>query len=212
MRIKWLGHSCFKITSNDGIRILTDPFDDNVGYKLPSVETDIVTISHNHYDHNFIDCVKGKYEVVKKVGNFNVKDIPITGVHTYHDNEQGAKRGDNIVYIFQIDDVKVCHLGDLGHVLTKPQLDMIGKVDVVLIPVGGVFTINAEEAYEVINQLNPSIIIPMHYKTRALNLKLDTADGFIKKFDDFEKLQSQVIEVKKENLKKQKKLFVLNYE
>jgi L-ascorbate metabolism protein UlaG (beta-lactamase superfamily) len=212
MRIKWLGHSCFKITSDNGIRILTDPFDDNVGYKLPSVETDIVTISHNHYDHNFIDCVKGKFEVIKKVGNFNVKDIPITGVHTYHDNEQGAKRGDNIVYIFQIDDVKVCHLGDLGHVLTKPQLDMIGKVDVVLIPVGGVFTINAEEAYEVINQLNPSIIIPMHYKTRALNFKLDTADGFIKKFDDFEKLQSQVLEVKKENLKSQKKLFVLNYE
>lgn len=213
MRVKWLGHSCFKITSKSGIRIVTDPFDDNVGYKLPAVETDIVTISHGHYDHNFVDCVKGNFQVVSKVGNFYVKDIPITGIHTYHDNEQGAKRGSNIVYTFGIDDMRLCHLGDLGHELTPSQIEMIGKVDILLIPVGGVFTINSQEAVKVVYQLNPSIIIPMHYKTSVLKFNLDALESFADNFESIVKPQTQVLEINKEDLNfKKPRLYVLKYE
>lgn len=213
MRIKWLGHSCFKITCNNGVRILTDPFDDNVGYKIPAVETDIVTISHNHYDHNFVDCVKGKFDVLNKVGNFYVKDIAITGVRTYHDDAQGTKRGDNIVYIFENDGIRLCHLGDLGHVLSPAQVEMIGKVDVLLIPVGGTFTINSEEAVQVVNQFKPSIVIPMHYKTPALRMNIDGSNKFEENFKKVEKLHSQVAEIKKENLNNNEPIiYILKYE
>ena len=213
MRIKWLGHSCFKITSKTGIRILTDPFDDNVGYKLPAVETDIITISHGHYDHNFVDCVKGNFEVVNKVGNFYVKDIPITGIHTYHDAEDGAKRGDNIVYTYEIDGIKLCHLGDLGHELAPSQIEMIGKIDVLLIPVGGIYTINFEEAVKVVQQINPCIVIPMHYKTSALKLNLEGVENFATNFESIERPLSQVLEINKENINFDKpRLYILKYE
>lgn len=213
MRIKWLGHSCFKITSKTGIRILTDPFDDNVGYKIPAVETDIITISHGHYDHNFTDCVKGNFEVLNKVGNFNVKDIPITGIHTFHDAEQGEKRGNNIVYVFQIDGMKLCHLGDLGHELSPSQLEMIGKVDILLIPVGGVYTINFEEAIKVVQQLNPHIVIPMHYKTVAVKFNIEGLDNFTPSFEDIERPSSQVLEINKENINfDNPRLYILKYE
>lgn len=213
MKIKWLGHSCFKMASKEGIRVVTDPFDDNLGYKIPSVEADIVTVSHGHYDHNFVDCINGDYEVVNKVGNFSIKNIAITGVHTFHDKEEGAKNGDNIVYTFDIDGIKVCHLGDLGHKLAPSQIAMIGDVDVLMIPVGGTYTLDAEEAVEVIAQLNPSITIPMHYKTPVLTIKIDKVDKFLEAVGEYEEINKQVIEIKKEELKKGKnKVIVMKYE
>jgi L-ascorbate metabolism protein UlaG (beta-lactamase superfamily) len=213
MKIKWLGHSCFKIASKSGVRILTDPFDDNVGYKIPSVEADIVTVSHGHYDHNFTDCVKGDFDILSKVGNFNVKDIPVMGVHTYHDDAEGTKRGDNIVYTFQIDGLKVCHLGDLGHILSPAQVGMIGRVDILLIPVGGNFTLDALTAVEVVNQLKPSIVIPMHYKTPALMFNLENADKFIEAMGKVEKLNQQVIEINPDTLNRDEtKVYILKYE
>lgn len=213
MKIKWLGHSCFKMASKEGIRVVTDPFDDNLGYKIPSVEADIVTVSHGHYDHNFVDCINGDYEVVSKVGNFSIKNIAITGVHTFHDKEEGAKNGDNIVYTFDIDGIKVCHLGDLGHKLAPSQIAMIGDVDVLMIPVGGTYTLDAEEAVEVIAQLNPSITIPMHYKTPILTINVDKVDKFLEAVGEYERVNKQVIEIKKEELEKGKnKVIVMKYE
>jgi L-ascorbate metabolism protein UlaG (beta-lactamase superfamily) len=213
MRIKWLGHSCFKISSKNGIRIVTDPFDDNLGYRIPSVETDIVTVSHGHYDHNFVDCLNGDFEVIDKVGDFNVKGIPVRGVHTFHDEEEGAKRGGNIVYTFVVDDIKICHLGDLGHLLTPSQLEMIGDVDVLLIPVGGVYTIAAAQAVEVIKQLKPAVVVPMHYKTKALRLNVDPVEGFEQLMGKAEKPTQQVVEIKKDELDKNNlKVYILRYE
>jgi L-ascorbate metabolism protein UlaG (beta-lactamase superfamily) len=213
MKIKWLGHSCFKITNSKGIRILTDPFDDNVGYKIPSVEADIVTTSHGHYDHNFVDCVKGNFEVVNKVGNFYVKDVPISGIHTFHDNENGVKRGDNTVYVFEMDGMRICHLGDLGHMLTNEQVEMIGKIDFALIPVGGNYTIDAIEALEVLDQLNPKVVIPMHYKTPVVKLDLAKIDSFIEKIGTVENIQAQVLEFTPYKLPSEgRKVYVLKYE
>ena len=213
MKIKWLGHSCFKIVSKNGIRILTDPFDDNVGYKIPSVEADIVTVSHGHYDHNFTDCVKGDFEIINKIGHFNVKDIPITGIHTYHDDTEGSKRGDNIVYIFEMDGLRICHLGDLGHLLSTAQLEMAGRIDVLLIPVGGNFTLDAAMAVEVINQIKPLVVLPMHYKTPALMLNLDPIDKFAEAVGSVERLNQQVIEINKDTLNENEtKVYILKYE
>jgi L-ascorbate metabolism protein UlaG (beta-lactamase superfamily) len=213
MKIKWLGHSCFKITSSKGTRILTDPFDDNVGYRIPSVEADIVTTSHNHYDHNYVDCVRGNFEVISKTGDYSIKDIIIKGIHTYHDSENGSKRGDNSVFVFEMDGMRICHLGDLGHLLTQEQLDEIGKVDVLFIPVGGNYTLDATGANAVINQLNPKITVPMHFKTPALKFTLDTAENFIEQAGNAEKLGKQVLELKLEDLRKNdKRVIVLNYE
>lgn len=212
MKIKWLGHSCFKIKDSRGVRILTDPFDDNLGYKVPSVETDIVTISHQHYDHNFIDCVNGEFEVIDKVGNFLIKDVPITGVQTYHDSENGEKRGSNTIYIFEMDGIRICHLGDLGHLLTEAQLELIGKPEVILIPVGGTYTLDGEMAAEVSAQLDPKIIIPMHYKTPKLRLDISTAEDFISRMGG-EVVPTQVIEINKELLdKSSKKVMIMRYE
>jgi L-ascorbate metabolism protein UlaG (beta-lactamase superfamily) len=212
MRIKWLGHSCFKMTGSKEIRIITDPFDNTVGYKMPKDKADIVTTSHSHFDHSFTEAIEGDFEVINKVGNFYVKDMAITGIASHHDKSGGKKRGDNVIYVFNIDDIKVCHLGDLGNVLNNKQIEEIGSINVLLIPVGGNFTIDATEAVEVINQLNPSIVIPMHFKTPAVNFPIDTVEVFLQKIGGGEKLPSQVVEINKEDLNKQAKVYVLRYE
>lgn len=212
MKIKYLGHACFKITTNKGIRIMTDPFDETVGYEVPKDEVDIVTTSHEHFDHNYIEGPTGDFEVVNKVGNFYVKDIPITGIATYHDKEQGSKRGSNVVYIFTIGDLKVCHLGDLGHIPDSKQLDAIGEIDVLMIPVGGIYTIDAEEAKDVVDLIKPKIIIPMHYKTDDLKFELGSLDDFTKYFDNVEKINSQEVEINKYTISDAgMKVIVLNY-
>lgn len=212
MKIKWLGHSCFKITDKRGVEIVTDPFDDTVGYKVPKVRADIVTVSHGHFDHNFTDAIQGDYELVDKVGKFYVKDIAINGIASYHDKEKGAKRGENTIYTLDIDGIKVCHLGDLGHVPDNKQIAAIGGVDVLLIPVGGHFTIDADEAVEVIDQLKPSIIIPMHYKTPVMNFPIAGVEVFIEKIGGAHRVPSTEIEINSADIKGQRKVFVLNYE
>lgn len=212
MKIKWLGHSCFKIIGSNGVRILTDPFDDNVGYKIPSVEAEIVTTSHSHYDHNYVDCVIGNFEVINTIGNFNVKGVPITGILTYHDNENGTKRGNNIIYKFEVDGLSICHMGDIGHMLTPEQVIAIGKVDVIFIPVGGNYTVDAEGAIEVINMLNPKLILPMHYKTPVINLDIAGVEVFVDKIGGAEKINSQVLEVNASQLPNERKVILLNYE
>lgn len=212
MKIKWFGHSCFKITNDNNISIVTDPFDGSVGYSIPRTHAEIVTVSHDHFDHNYIDAIDGDFKLVNKVGVFNVRDINIRGTASYHDNEGGRKRGNNIIYTFNIDGIKVCHLGDLGHMLDDKQLSQIGGVDVLLIPVGGYYTIDAEEAASVVGQLNPGIIIPMHYKTPAVDMPIQTENAFVEKMGGAEKISSQVIEIRKADLTDKRKTYVLQYE
>ena len=212
MRIKWFGHSCFEIHGTDGVTIVTDPFDSSVGYRLPDTRADIVTVSHDHFDHNYIHAVKGDFKVINKVGNFQVKDINIKGIASFHDNVNGEKRGSNIIYVFGIDGMNVCHLGDLGHILDARQLNSIGKIDVLFIPVGGNFTIDAKTAVKVVSQLNPAIVIPMHYKTPMVQMPIDTADKFIEMMGNAEKSDKRTIEIKKDDLKGSKKVYILRYE
>lgn len=169
VQIKWMGHSSFSIANSKGTEILTDPFDTSVGYEVKALSPDIVTISHDHFDHNYTDALTGDYKLVKEAGKVNHSEIKIEGTLTYHDESQGQERGNNIVYTYKTDDINICHLGDLGHVLTEDNIKSIGKVDILFIPVGGVYTIDGAAASKVVAQLNPKIVVPMHYNTPKLS-------------------------------------------
>lgn len=210
MKIRWFGQACFLMESEKGIRIVTDPFNSSLGYKIPSVEADMVTVSHEHYDHNATDEVKGNPEIVRGTGEKKIKDIAIKGVETFHDKAQGAQRGKNTVFSFEIDGMKIIHLGDLGHILTQEQIENIGEVDILLIPVGGTFTIDAQEASEVVGQLKPKITIPMHYKTPAITLPIEGVERFLSGKKNIERKKE--LEIKKEELPKEEKIIVLEYE
>jgi L-ascorbate metabolism protein UlaG (beta-lactamase superfamily) len=167
MKVKYLGHAAFVITSNSGVKIITDPYatGPDLTYGEITESADIVTVSHGHHDHNNVATVGGNPEVVSRAGGSVIKGIEFIGIASYHDEAGGSLRGDNIIFCFEMDGVRVCHLGDLGHRLDDKQLKEIGSVDVLLIPVGGFYTIDAKVATEVCEQLKPRVIIPMHYKT-----------------------------------------------
>jgi L-ascorbate metabolism protein UlaG (beta-lactamase superfamily) len=164
MEIIYLGHSSFRI-SGKTTKLITDPFDpEKVGLKFPKAEADIVTVSHSHFDHNKVDLVENVRKIVDGPGEYEIGGVSIIGIHTFHDNKKGAERGKNTIYVIEIDGIKLLHLGDLGHSLTEAQKSEIGDIDVMFIPVGGVYTIDAKEAFEIVKSISPHIVIPMHYK------------------------------------------------
>ncbi len=183
MIITWQGHSCFKIQDKigpEGVTVVTDPFNKETGLKVPNFEADIVTVSHDHKDHNNIDALRGKPFAVSCAGEYDFKGVLIEGIDSYHDDKKGEERGGNIMYRIEIDDLSVAHLGDLGDVLDNAQLEKLVGTDVLLIPVGGKYTLDAKKAVEVISQIEPRIVIPMHYKTKDIKYDLDSIDKFIK--------------------------------
>lgn len=202
MVIKWLGHSCFLITSNKGVRIVTDPYAVGGGINYSPIReiADVVLVSHGHADHNNVSAVQGKPEVVKGSGVRTARGIQFRGVATYHDGSKGKLRGANIVFCFTVDDIKLCHLGDLGHVLSQVQMDEVGSVDVLFIPVGGSFTIDATEAGQVCDQLNPKVIIPMHFKTPKCAYPVASVADFLEGKKKVRKLGSSEAEFELENL------------
>jgi L-ascorbate metabolism protein UlaG (beta-lactamase superfamily) len=200
------------LESQGGTKIVTDPFDGSVGYKIPKIEADIVTVSHDHYDHNYVEAVQGDPEVIKSPGEHSIGSLKIKGIPAFHDEVKGAKRGPNVVYVYEIDGLRVCHVGDLGHLLSKAQVEEIGKVDVLLIPVGGTFTLDAEGAAAVVEQLSPKVTIPMHFKTPAVSMPIDPVDKFLEKVGGGEQMDSTTIEITPENLGEKPRVIILNYE
>jgi len=181
MKIKYLGHSAFAITSNKGVKIIADPYTTSptLTYGQITEPADIVTVSHQHYDHNNVAAVMGNPQVVSRAGRSAVKGIEIKGIASAHDDSGGRVRGGNIIFCFEVDGVAICHLGDLGHRLDDRQLKEIGRVDVLLIPVGGNYTIDAKAATVVCNQLKPRVVIPMHYKTDKGIPTISGVEGFL---------------------------------
>ena len=179
MEITWLGHSCFRIRGSR-TTIITDPYPPDLGYSLGKPTARIVTVSHQHSGHSYVQGVGGEPRRVTSPGEYEIGSVLIMGIATFHDGEKGKKRGKNTVYLLEADEISVCHLGDLGHVLTTEQVEELGNVDVLLLPVGGVSTLNASMAVEVVRQLEPRVIIPMHYKTEALTRELEPVERFLK--------------------------------
>ncbi|MDD4495149.1 MAG: MBL fold metallo-hydrolase [Eubacteriales bacterium] len=211
MKIKWLGHSCYHITLSNGIRILTDPFDETTGYTVPSVEADIVTSSHDHFDHNYVKCVRGEYKFLKTTDEYSENGVRIYGISTFHDSVGGKKRGSNIIFVYEIDGLRLCHCGDLGHLLSEEQLAEIGKVDILMIPVGGTYTINAVQANAVKEAIRPNIVIPMHYKTDWMNFPIEKVDAFLKIAGNSWKANRDEIEITAQNISGMPEIIVLDY-
>lgn len=179
MDITYLGHSSFKLKGKT-TSVITDPFSADTGLKFPKVESNIVTITHDHADHNNEKGVGGEPVVVNGAGEYEIGGVSIFGVPSYHDEKGGEERGRNTIYVIRIDGLNVCHLGDLGHKLSTSELDEIGTVDILLVPVGGVYTVDAAGANEVVSQLEPKVVIPMHYKVPGLKYELGSLDDFLK--------------------------------
>lgn len=214
MIITWQGHSFFKIqdkTGTDGITLATDPFNNSIGLKPANFEADIVTISHDHDDHNNVSALRGNPYIIDTPGEYDVKGILVEGIKSFHDGKNGEDRGKNIIYRIQMDDITVVHLGDLGDVLDNKQLEKLERTDILMIPVGGKYTINAEKAVEVINQLEPRIIIPMHYKIPGLKIELDEIDKFIKELGT-EPTREEKLKISKKDLPSDEtELVILEY-
>jgi len=195
MKTEWLGHACFLFTASDGVKVLTDPFDEKVGYPPPKVEVDVVTVSHQHFDHNATHLLPGRPVVVEGTGEHTAAGIAIRGVGVFHDPDRGAKRGPNTVFIIRMDGVNVCHLGDLGHPLSAEQAAEIGKVDVLCVPVGGFFTIDAKTAHATVDQLKPAVVLPMHYKYDAkVDLPIAPLEDFLSYYPRAERQKSLVLD------------------
>ena len=195
MKIKYLAHAAFLITSESGVRIVTDPYTTGGGIKHGEIKetAEIVTVSHEHGDHNNTGAVRGNPKVVRT--GTEVKGIRINAVTTAHDEKGGGQRGKNTIFCFEVDGVKVCHAGDLGHALTDEQVKAIGGVDVLMIPVGGFFTIDARTATKVCDALKPKVIIPMHYKTDKLDFPIAGVDEFIKGKSNVTRVSGSEIEL-----------------
>ncbi len=213
MKIKWYGQACFKITTENGTRIIMDPYHDMLGYKLPQLEAEIVTTSHEHGDHNNVEAIGGAFEHIKETGMFSSAGIEIKGIETFHDKFSGAKKGKNTVYCFRIDGLNICHLGDLGHLLNPQQIQEIGRTDILLLPVGGTYTLDAADAAEVMKQLKPKVVIPMHYRTKALGVPgmiFGTAESFVKHAGLKSKKEKE-LEISLEDVNKKAGIVILDY-
>jgi len=213
MEIKYFGHSCFLLRDKNAT-LLTDPFSPEVGLKLPRIAADIVTITHDHYDHNNTGIVQAKMReepfIIKGPGEYEVSGVSIFGVATYHDNSLGKERGRNTIYIIIMDGIRLAHLGDLGHILTDEQLEEVNGVDILFIPTGGIYTLDAKEAVEVIGQIEPRIVIPMHYQLPGLKIKLNPVEDFLKEMGLKEIKPLDKLVVSRERLPEERAVVVLN--
>jgi len=211
MRVKWLGHACFLITSRDGLRVITDPYAVGGGINyFPIKETaDVVLVSHGHDDHSNVSALKGKPEIINNAGIKTAKGIQFRGVATFHDEAQGRQRGSNTVFCFTIDDIKLCHLGDLGHVLNPELVSEIGAVDILFVPVGGYFTIDAAVATQVCDQLGPKVIIPMHFKTPKCTYPIADVEDFLKGKKNVRRIDNSEVDFEVEKLPANTEILIL---
>lgn len=203
MIIRYLGHACFLIESEKGVKILTDPYT-QVGYELPKrIETDIVTVSHGHFDHNYLSAVKTK-EVISEQGEYTYSDIKIIGKNSWHDDKQGALRGKNVIFDYEVDGCRISHFGDLGEPYSAERAKKLKDSAIWLIPVGGTYTIDARQAREYIEKLAPKIVIPMHYRPMDGGLDISEASVFLDEMQDFEieTCSSGILQIQKQDLQR----------
>jgi len=210
VEITWLGHSCFRLRGRQAT-VITDPYSPSLGYSLGKPKADIITVSHQHEGHSYVSGIEGNPKPVLGPGEYEIGGVLIIGVATFHDNVRGEQRGKNTVYVMEVDEIAVCHLGDLGHVLTAEQVEELGDVDVLLLPVGGVSTIDAPTAAEVVRQLEPRVVVPMHYKTTTLSWKLESAERFLKEIGAKEVNAQPKLSFTRTGLPEGTQVFLLEY-
>ena len=215
MKVKWLGHSAFLITSEEGVKIITDPFEPGtfgVNYGKIEEAADIVVVSHEHPDHNYVKGVPGSPQVIRGAGGHQAKGIEFTGIASYHDDSGGSQRGPNIMFCFTVDGVRLCHLGDLGHQLSDKQLAAIGEVDVLLTPMAGNFTLDPAGAHRVADQVQPRVVIPMHYQTdKCLTFPVSDVEPFLANKANVKRIDASEVEFKSGQLPVATEIVVLKH-
>ncbi len=211
MKIKWLGHSSFLITTQDGKKIITDPYTpgEGINYKPIAESADVVTSSHSHGDHNNTQAVKGNPTVLTQGGSRTVKGIEFKAVPVFHDETGGQQRGKNLIFCFKVDGLSLCHLGDLGHRLDQSQLADIRPVDVLFIPVGGFYTVDAKAASEIAGSIQAKLIFPMHYKTPRIDYPIKGVEEFLRDKKNIRRVGSSEFEVNKDSLPKGEEIVIL---
>jgi L-ascorbate metabolism protein UlaG (beta-lactamase superfamily) len=206
--IKWFGHGCFRVRAREAT-VLIDPVGKSTGYTLPKQKADIVTVSHQDPGHTALGQVQDGYFLIDGPGEYEVSDVFVTGVRTFHDKEGGKERGYNTVYLIEVEDLRICHLGDLGHALTEAQLEGLESIDILLVPVGGGNALDAQGASEVIAQLEPRVVIPMHYRTAAGDPNLSDVEAFCKTLGVENPTPQEKFTVKKSDLGETVKVVIL---
>lgn len=200
MVLTWYGQSCFKIQSGDLV-IAVDPFNKEIGLTPPRFKADIVAVTHAHHDHNNVESMPEGAFVLNGPGDYEVKGVAVTGIPTFHDDKEGKERGTNTAYVFDIEGIRVAHLGDFGEAKIRPEtVDALGEIDILLIPVGGTYTIDAEVAAEVASAIEPKVVIPMHYAIPGLKVKLDAVDTFLKEMGTKNTAAQDRLTIKKKEL------------
>jgi L-ascorbate metabolism protein UlaG (beta-lactamase superfamily) len=210
MEIVWYGHSCFRMKTRGAI-VVTDPCGKEVGYCVPRMRADIVTVSHNHPDYNNCSLVQGEPKVIDGPGEYEIKGVFITGIATPLKKVKGPERPRNTIFLFDFDGLSVCHLGSLDHVPSGAQVERLSDIAVLLVPVGAFSTINANQAAEIIGMLEPRIVVPMHYKTRATKRRLEPVTQFVREMGLPEGTPRDSLDVDKGNLPSETQIVVLNY-
>lgn len=210
MNIQYYGHSCFKITTKpagrgqEDVNVFFDPFDKSIGLRPPQGQADLVLVSHEHYDHNNVAALRGEPTVLNIPGEYSVKGISVVGIGSYHDLFQGGERGLNTIFILETEDLKICHMGDLGSDLTEKQLEEIDGVDVLMIPIGGKYTIDYKRAIDLIKKIEPKIIIPMHYKIKGSNLDIEDEKKFCLEIGNCSTDRPSKLNIKKKDLEEKR--------
>ena len=216
MKIKYFGHAAFLITSDQGSKIMIDPYEPGafggqLSYGKINDQADIVLTSHDHADHNYTQDLPGTPQVVKGSGSKTIKGISMKGISTYHDPSKGSERGPNTIFTLKMDNIQLCHLGDLGHLLSDKELAEIGTVDILLIPVGGFFTIDPKEATRVAEQIKPKILIPMHFKTQKCEFPIAPVEDFLKGKTNTKRPKASEASFDKATLPQQMEIVVLEH-
>ena len=214
MKIRYLGHAAFLITTADGTKIVTDPYEPGgfggaIGYGPLKEAADFVTVSHQHADHNYVKMVPGNPMVISRAGEETHDGILFRALTTHHDASRGAERGANVVRVIEADGISVCHLGDLGHTLSPEDATALGALDILLVPVGGTFTVDAKGATAVVNRLRPCIAIPMHYRTPKVTLDIAPVDGFLAGKPRVRRIEGSEIDLDKGSLPEPTEIVVL---
>ncbi len=201
MIITYYGHALFALETADGYTLVTDPYDASVGYPMGRLQGDVITVSHEHHDHNNLSLVEGSPIVLRGDGVFEpIPGIRVTGFPSFHDEEQGGRRGRNTLFLMEMDGLRLLHLGDLGHELNQAALSLLGRVDVLMVPTGGYYTIDAHQAVRLVHALHPRIIIPMHYRTASSSrLPIAPVEEFLHALDTYPS-PMPILRVTKEDL------------
>ncbi len=209
VRVKWIGHAMFLIEDDRGIRVVTDPYDESIGYEMPDIEADVVIVSHGHYDHANVSAIKNNPVLVDKSGERTAAGISFRGIPTFHDERRGEERGVNLVFTWEMGGLRLSHLGDLGHLLSTEQVEALKETDILFVPVGGTYTIDAKKAATTVKAISPGIAIPMHYKTEKLRLPVSGANSFLSEFEVVNRVGQGFAYMSRENIPKMTELIIL---